>query len=185
MTCSDPMATDRVPRTRHPLYQTWYGMLSRCEKPTHVGFRYYGARGVSVCDAWHDFDQFVRDVGAPPSAGHSLDRYPNKRGNYEPGNVRWATREEQSRNRSYATWLANHSPMRAGAVSLRSKLAALDISQHKAARQIGIDQGSLSRWLAGSRLPDLVSAVRIEDVFGVPVRAWITDTQSDADVPSE
>lgn len=74
-------------------------MIQRCTKPGHKGFKYYGARGIRVCDRWMEsFGAFLSDMGAPPSAIHSLDRL-NPDGNYEPGNVRWATPAEQARNK--------------------------------------------------------------------------------------
>jgi hypothetical protein len=75
-------------------------MLSRCYNPLHHKYVEYGGRGITVCDRWrNDFSAFLEDVGTRPSSAHSLDRYPNNDGNYEPGNVRWATRSEQQRNR--------------------------------------------------------------------------------------
>ena len=80
-----------------PLYITWRAMLRRCENKNHVDYHFYGGQGVKVCDAWHSFPAFMVDVGERPE-GSSLDRYPNGSGNYEPGNVRWATPTEQARN---------------------------------------------------------------------------------------
>jgi len=81
------------------LYNSLDSMIRRCYSPRHKAFRDYGAKGVSVCDAWlYSFPQFVADVGARPE-GTTLDRYPNPAGNYVPGNVRWATGTEQRLNR--------------------------------------------------------------------------------------
>lgn len=85
-------------RTSHPRYKSWHGLLRRCYDPKSNGFVNYGARGIKVCDAWHDFWRFLEDTGEPPSPHHSLDRIDNS-GDYEPGNVRWATPKEQARNR--------------------------------------------------------------------------------------
>jgi hypothetical protein len=66
--------------------------------PKASSYEYYGARGISVCSRWDSFENFYADMGDPPE-GMSLDRYPDVNGNYEPGNCRWATGEEQARNR--------------------------------------------------------------------------------------
>ena len=79
-------------------YRTWAAMLSRCENLNHSNFPRYGARGISVCERWHRYEDFLADVGRRPSDGHSLDRIDNA-GNYEPGNTRWATKAEQNENR--------------------------------------------------------------------------------------
>lgn len=74
-------------------------MKSRCNNPNHVNYKDYGARGIRVCERWNaSYEAFAADVGPRPSPLHSLDRYPDQNGNYEPGNVRWATSKEQNRN---------------------------------------------------------------------------------------
>jgi len=78
-------------------YCAWVDMRRRCEKSDHKAYKWYGARGISVCERWQKFPQFLADMGNAPS-GSSLDRI-NNDGNYEPGNCRWATAEQQSRNR--------------------------------------------------------------------------------------
>lgn len=86
-------------RRRTPEYQVWSNMRGRCLTETHPQFENYGGRGITICQRWLDsFRDFLADVGPRPSDKHSLDRYPNNDGNYEPGNVRWATRMEQCRN---------------------------------------------------------------------------------------
>jgi hypothetical protein len=85
----------------HELYGTWRQMLQRCENPKHKMYRWYGAKGRTVCERWHDVEVFVADIArllGPRPAGMSLDRI-NNDGHYEPGNVRWATAKEQIANR--------------------------------------------------------------------------------------
>ena len=81
------------------LYRCWKNVKQRCLNPSSPAYSYYGGRGVTMHPDWaEDFVKFAADVGAPPSAVHTLDRKDNNRG-YEPGNTRWATRKEQSVNR--------------------------------------------------------------------------------------
>jgi hypothetical protein len=88
-----------VGRRYHPLYWTWSNMRKRCYSPSRDEYASYGGRGISICDRWRDsFADFLADVGERPSPQHSLDRIDND-GNYEPGNVRWATKSEQLANR--------------------------------------------------------------------------------------
>lgn len=89
----------RFGRDASPTYSSWCSMLARCENPSNKSYGMYGARGVSVCEEWKDFRNFLRDMGERPD-GTTLDRI-DSHGNYVPGNCRWATATEQSRNRDY------------------------------------------------------------------------------------
>lgn len=80
-----------------PTYASWEAMKTRCTNPNSDTFADYGGRGVTICERWLDFANFLADMGERP-AGKTLDRWPNPAGNYEPGNCRWATKEEQQRN---------------------------------------------------------------------------------------
>lgn len=84
-------------KSRTSLYVCWVSMRQRCQNPHHEKFKNWGARGITVCDAWGDFETFSRDMGNPPSPLHSLDRIDNTKG-YSPDNCRWATPKEQSTN---------------------------------------------------------------------------------------
>lgn len=85
----------------HPLYSIWLGIKQRCFNPKAKHYLRYGGRGITVCNKWvNSFESFVKDVGPRPTLEHSLDRYTDQNGNYEPGNTRWATKKEQSRNMS-------------------------------------------------------------------------------------
>jgi hypothetical protein len=77
-------------------YIRWLSMLQRCCNPNNTAYDYYGGRGISVCERWHTFDNFLSDMGEPPP-GLSIDRI-DVNGDYEPGNCRWATASEQVRN---------------------------------------------------------------------------------------
>lgn len=80
----------------HPLYHTWENMRQRCNNPNNTNYRWYGRRGIKVCERWSDFALFIEDIGEKP-IGKSLDRI-NGNGDYEPGNIKWSTQQEQLRN---------------------------------------------------------------------------------------
>lgn len=81
-----------------PEYRAWAEMIRRCEDPKCNRFYTHGGRGITVAKEWHSYPVFLADVGRRPSPKHQLDRQ-NNDGNYEPGNVRWATRKQQARNK--------------------------------------------------------------------------------------
>lgn len=81
-----------------PTYVSWQNMRNRCS-PFWPDAHLYSQRGITVCERWRSsFQNFLNDMGERPS-GMTLDRYPDNKGNYEPGNCRWATPVEQARNR--------------------------------------------------------------------------------------
>ena len=79
-------------------YAAWYAMVHRCTRPESQWYRRYGGRGITVCERWLIFDNFLADMGPCPP-GLTIERRENNEG-YHPGNCYWATRAEQSANRS-------------------------------------------------------------------------------------
>ena len=93
-------------KSRARIYHVWQQMKVRCSDPTRREWKNYGGRGIGVCERWmgkDGFENFAADMGEP-GWGLSLDRI-NNDGNYEPGNCRWATKQEQQRNRRDNRWL--------------------------------------------------------------------------------
>ncbi len=80
-------------------YRCWTGMIGRCANRTDSKFPHYGGRGIKIWEPWrNNYSAFLAHVGRAPTPRHSIDRI-NVNGNYEPGNVRWATQKQQVHNR--------------------------------------------------------------------------------------
>jgi hypothetical protein len=82
-------------------------MIIRCHDVTCRTYKYYGGRGIKVCDRWlgaDGFEMFLRDMGERPSAKHTIDRKDNAL-DYAPDNCQWATRDVQARNKSNNVWI--------------------------------------------------------------------------------
>lgn len=85
-----------------PEFKTWNSMMQRCYNNKNSAYHKYGGKGIQVDPQWHDFLNFLKyiiEALGPKPSGATLDRWPNITGNYEPGNVRWATYTQQNRNR--------------------------------------------------------------------------------------
>lgn len=84
-------------------YKARDSAVQRCTNPKSKSWPSYGGKGISVCERWRNsFEAFLQDMGPRPSPQHSLDRFPDRKGNYEPSNCRWATHAQQSANRDIA-----------------------------------------------------------------------------------
>lgn len=130
-----------------PEYRSWAGMRKRCYDQNYPGYKYYGARNITVCERWRNsYEAFLSDMGRKPSPGHSLDRIDND-GNYHPDNCRWATRSEQNRNKrkgqygpNNRTWSCVGRPITINGVmyrSLTNACKALNFSRQMAMRKLG------------------------------------------------
>lgn len=136
------LAKDAKPALKHGMrgtkeYRAWRGAKDRCLNPELKDYARYGGAGITFHDAWvDDFQSFFDHIGPCPSADHQIDRIDSTRG-YEPGNVRWATRQTQSRNRRTAcTWSIK------GITFQTAK---------EAAEHFGVSTQTIWRWTRGSR----------------------------------
>lgn len=123
-------------KERSPELDAYYNMLARCNNPNRDDWPDYGGRGICVFPGWDcdgGFSVWLAYMGPRPSKRHSVDRFPDPNGNYEPGNVRWATVEQQANNKrsnrylefqgktqSMADW-ARETGIRAGTIKDRLK----------------------------------------------------------------
>lgn len=127
------------------IYNIWKRMLQRCENPNYREFKYWGGRGIKVCERWHSFENFYEDVGNSPE-GLTLDRWPDNDGNYEPNNFRWATHKEQANNKRDSKrqlWFF--------AFNLNTGEWDEDNNQCVLARRWGLDQTKISLCLLGKQ----------------------------------
>jgi hypothetical protein len=143
--------TARKRKTTHgmyktPVYQSWDSMIQRCTNPATKKFSDYGGRGIAVCERWLAFENFYADMGDRPE-GHTLDRI-NVNGNYEPGNCRWATAKQQSRNKR-TTKLSEE-------IALRVRtLYIMGMGPRKIAKEVGCSHFSVCGILfMGEWMPD-------------------------------
>ncbi len=98
----------------HHLYRTWLAMHDRCRRSNHDHFHRYGGRGISVCDRWNDFANFLEDMENLWQPGLTLDRLDNE-ADYSPENCRWATKKEQARNKSTCVYITYNGETLTGA----------------------------------------------------------------------
>lgn len=94
-----------------PMYTNWVGILARCTNPNHNRYKYYGKKGITICQGWRDFAHFAQDMGERPSPQHTIDRRDNAKGywcghcdecveKHQIANCRWATILEQANNKT-------------------------------------------------------------------------------------
>jgi len=115
-------------------YETWKRIIQRTTNSKRPDFHLYGARGIRVCERWRSsFSAFLQDMGQRPSDTHSIDRYPDNDGNYEPGNCRWALPGEQAANTRSVRWIT---------------INGQKVTLTRAASEIGVAQATLSKRIA-------------------------------------
>jgi hypothetical protein len=91
----------RKPVITHPSeYYAWMNMKQRCNNQFYYNFKYWGGRGIKICIRWSKFENFLEDMGYKPSPELMLERVDNNKG-YSKDNCKWATREEQMKNRAW------------------------------------------------------------------------------------
>jgi hypothetical protein len=123
-------------RRQTPEYRTWKGIKTRCFNQNCADYAAYGGRGITVCERWRsNFLNFLADMGPKPSPLHSIDRIDGT-GAYEPGNCRWATSKEQSRN-VIRNVVVEHNGVR---LCLRDACAAVGIPYSTAKKRIRLGQ---------------------------------------------
>jgi hypothetical protein len=132
-------------------------MIQRCTNPSLKSYPGYGGRGIKICDRWRtSFAAFLADMGERPE-GASLDRIDND-GDYEPGNVRWATQAEQNRNQRRSRWLEY-----AGvSLPLADWAAALGLNYHTLHNRVTQSGWPVERALTEGVAPERLAAVLAE-----------------------
>lgn len=117
-----------------PTYNIWCHMKARCGRETHDDFKYYGGRGITVCDRWMSFENFLADMGEAPK-GFSIERR-DVNGNYEPANCEWIKATEQPRNTRRTRY----------AVLNGERMIFSDV-----ARKLGVSNSVPTMWAQGKR----------------------------------
>lgn len=156
-------------KTNTPEYRTWCVMKSRCLNPKFPKYSAYGARGIAICERWRNsFANFLADMGPRPSPQHTIDRFPDQNGSYEPGNCRWATPTQQARNRSITVTVEYHG--RTVTLAELSEMVGIkyDTLHGRIARGMSAELAVAAPLCAGRKklTPEQVKAIREEYARG-------------------
>lgn len=127
-------------KTKTQVYRTWKGIKNRCLNKATRSYPRYGGRGITVHEDWlNNFDAFYAHIGDPPSPQHSIDRI-NNDGNYEPGNVRWATDVEQANNKDWPGYSETHTGTLVKAVRDAGAVVPYHAAKHRLQRGWDIER---------------------------------------------
>jgi hypothetical protein len=126
-----------------PEYNIWCAMRQRCLNPNNDSYEDYGGRGISICEEWDEYANFLKDMGRRPSPNLTLERIDND-GNYEPGNCKWATYEEQNHNKRKQKVRKDSVLNDAKVYVIKELYKTGNISQRELANMFNYDQGNLS-----------------------------------------
>jgi hypothetical protein len=160
---------------RHSLiYGVWLTMKSRCFNSKMTGYHNYGGRGITVCDRWaNSFENFYADMGDPPEKNMSIDRIDND-GNYEPGNCRWATLEEQGRNKRTTRFLTFEGKTQTIKEWAAEKRIVLGTINSRLARGHSVEE-ALSVGFLGKGIPRKIPTLIINDE-AFSIKEWLKRT---------
>lgn len=87
-------------------YARWKSMMARCYNKRATNFKYYGAKGILVCEQWHDYREFLRNMGECPSPDMTVERVDNEL-SYTPDNCIWMSKANQNKHRSHCVQLTH------------------------------------------------------------------------------
>lgn len=128
-------------------YKAWHAMIQRCTNPKHHKWHRYGARGITVCERWLSYENFLADMGPRPK-GMTVDRYPDNDGNYEPTNCRWATPLQQASNRSTNQFV---------------DVAGETLTASEASRRLGPNRSTVSRRIRDGWSPSAAASTPLNN----------------------
>ena len=152
-------SVDSLNGTNTPEYHALYGAIARCTRPDNAHYAAYGGRGIKVCDRWtapngEGYRNFLADMGQRPGSEYSLDRV-DVNGDYEPGNCRWATNDQQQNNKRTSVYVEFNSERR----TVAEWASALQVDPKRVmARLRAYPDGPAARWLFPGKLYGLTSA---------------------------